>query len=60
MNEVTGQGPSIQAEMFAVKKANETQAVGLEKILESSKVPQQDAQVAAQITGLGQQLDLRA
>ncbi len=60
MNEVTGQGPSIQAEMFAVKKANETQAVGLEKIFESTKLSQQDAQAVAQITGMGQQLDIKA
>ncbi|MEA1917335.1 MAG: hypothetical protein U9N42_07370 [Campylobacterota bacterium] len=63
MNEVSGLGPSLQGEMFAVKKANETQAVGLEKILESTKLPQQDmqnTQVASQLTGIGQQLDIRA
>ncbi len=60
MNEVTGQGPSIQAEMFAVKKANETQAIGLDKMLESAKAPQQNNQIAAQLTGLGQQLDIKA
>lgn len=62
MNEVTGQGPSLQAEMYAVKKANETQAVGLDKILESAKAPQESAPAqspSAQVTGIGQGLDIR-
>ncbi|MBN2781964.1 MAG: hypothetical protein JXQ66_01855 [Campylobacterales bacterium] len=63
MNEVTGQGPSLQAEMYAVRKANETQAVGLDKILESTKVPEQSQSMqspSAQVTGVGQNLDTKA
>jgi len=67
MNEVTGSGPSLQAEMYAVKKANETHGQNLMKVLDSASVEaaaqvnmQQRSQAAAQLTGIGQNLDIRA
>lgn len=48
-------------EMYAMKKAMETQGQGLMKLLDSAQAPetQSEPSSSASITGLGQTLDIR-
>jgi ribosomal protein L12E/L44/L45/RPP1/RPP2 len=62
MDSITSQGPSSQTELFAMKKATEVQEQQMSKILESAKVQPQDNtqnQMVAQLTGVGQSLDIK-
>jgi hypothetical protein len=52
-----GMGP----QMYALKKAIDTQDQGIMKLLESTPNPQDsNASLAAELTGLGQNLDIKA
>lgn len=54
----TGMGP----ELYAMKKAVETQGQGVLKLLESAQAPQTSAapSAGASLTGIGQMLDIKA
>ena len=54
-------GPGLEPQMYAMKKAMDTQAEGIMKILESIQpsAPSGEGSGAA-LTGLGQNLDIRA
>lgn len=57
INSQGGMGP----QMYALKKAIHTQEQGIMKLLESVPVPQDsNASLAAELTGLGQNLDIKA
>lgn len=58
INSTLGMGP----EMYAMKKAIDTQGEGVLKLLESAQAPvaPSDPSSAAAVTGIGQQLDIRA
>ncbi len=49
------------SEMYALKKAIDTQGQGIMKLLESIPTPQETpSSSASELTGLGQNLDIRA
>jgi hypothetical protein len=51
----------IGAEMYALKKAIDTQAQGIMKLLESTPTPSEATPLfAAELTGIGQNLDIKA
>ena len=57
-----GSGPSLETQLFAMKKATEVQGQSILKVLEDTALQtQQQVQQknAADLTGLGQQLDLK-
>jgi hypothetical protein len=57
INSSMGMGP----QMYALKKAIDTQDQGIMKLLESTPNPQDsNASLAAELTGLGQNLDIKA
>lgn len=55
-------GPSLDAQLYAMKKATEVQGQGILKVLEDTALQtQQQVQQknAADVTGLGQKLDIK-
>lgn len=57
INSQGGMGP----QMYALKKAIDSQEQGIMKLLESAPVPQDsNASLAAELTGIGQNLDIKA
>lgn len=57
INSSAGMGP----EMYAMKKAIDTQGQGIIKLLESIPTPQETpSSSTSELTGLGQNLDIRA
>ncbi|MDD2949268.1 MAG: hypothetical protein PHU29_00630 [Sulfuricurvum sp.] len=57
INSSMGMGP----QMYALKKAIDSQDQGIMKLLDSVAVPQDsNASLAAELTGLGQNLDIKA
>ena len=57
-----GSGPSLDAQLFAMKKATEVQGESIIKVLEDTALQtQQQVQEknAADLTGLGQKLDIK-
>lgn len=57
INSQGGMGP----QMYALKKAIDSQEQGIMKLLDSVAVPQDpNASLAAELTGLGQNLDIKA
>lgn len=51
-------GPSMDAQIYAMKKAVDVQEQGIMKVLESMTPP--ETSTGSSITGLGQTLDIRA
>ena len=57
INSQGGMGP----EMYALKKAIDSQEQGIMKLLDSVAVPEDsNASLAAELTGLGQNFDIKA
>jgi hypothetical protein len=57
INSSMGMGP----QMYAMKKAIDTQEQGIMKLLESAPIPSSsNASLAAELKGLGQTLDIKA
>ena len=57
INSQGGMGP----QMYALKKAIDSQEQGIMKLLDSVAVPQDsNASLGAELTGLGQNLDIKA
>ena len=57
INSQGGMGP----QMYALKKAIDSQEQGIMKLLDSVAVPEDsNASLAAELTGLGQNLDIKA
>jgi hypothetical protein len=57
VNSSMGMGP----QMYAMKKAIDTQEQGIMKLLESAPTPpNSNASLGAELTGLGQTLDIKA
>ena len=57
INSQGGMGP----QMYALKKAIDSQEQGIMKLLDSVPVPQDsNASLSAKLTGLGQNLDIKA
>jgi hypothetical protein len=57
INSSMGMGP----QMYALKKAIDTQGQGIMKLLESTPAPSSsNASLGAELTGLGQTLDIKA
>lgn len=48
------------AGLYAVKKAIELQSDAVLKVLESAQAPEQSSSSGASVTGIGQNLDIRA
>ena len=60
MDPISSQG-GMGAGMYALKKAIDSQDQGIMKLLESAPVPQDsNASLAAELTGIGQNLDIKA
>jgi len=56
INTSMGMGP----EMYALKKAIDSQGQGIIKLLESTPVPQDsNVSLASELTGIGQNLDIK-
>lgn len=60
MDPINSQG-GIGPQMYALKKAIDSQDQGIMKLLDSVAVPHDsNASLAAELTGLGQNLDIKA
>ena len=60
MDPINSQG-GMEPQMYALKKAIDSQEQGIMKLLDSVAVPEDsNASLAAELTGLGQNFDIKA
>jgi hypothetical protein len=58
MSEITS-GPSLDAQIYAMKKAIDVQEQGTLKVLESANLQSAEKSSGASVTGVGQKLDVK-